>query len=119
MAKVAQSRSGPLQLHDAKGAFVGVTTLGVGVIEAKILGVGLGRLVGVAVGVFVAVALTLGVVVAFGVAVTATVALTVGVGVEVLEMQPATEINETTNTSAAIAVIGFKCIRLCKRRTLA
>jgi len=44
-----------LQLHGPDVA-VGVVTFGVGVIEANIVGVGLGRLVGLAVGVFVAVA---------------------------------------------------------------
>jgi hypothetical protein len=73
VAKSGQLRSGPLQLHDPAG--VGVITLGVGVIDAKMLGVGQGRIVGVAVGLFVVVATFV------AVALTVCVAVTVGVAV--------------------------------------
>jgi hypothetical protein len=83
-----------LQLH---GTAVGVPTVGDGVTDAKMLGVGLVRLVRVVVGLFV------------------TVALTVGVGVDEFELvQPATDKAVTTSTRTIIAVIGFNCICLFK-----
>jgi|BarGraNGADG00312_1021997.scaffolds.fasta_scaffold36048_2 hypothetical protein len=80
--KFAQSRSGPLQLHGAEA--VCVITLGVGVIDAKRLGVGQGRLVGVAVGAFVAVATFVAGAWTVGVSVIVGVSLTLGVAVVIL-----------------------------------
>ncbi len=59
-------------------------TLGVGVIDAKRLGVGQGRLVGVAVGAFVAVATFVAVAWTVGVSVIVGVSLTLGVAVVIL-----------------------------------
>jgi Na+-translocating ferredoxin:NAD+ oxidoreductase RnfA subunit len=75
--------------------------------------VGLGVAVGAAVAFGAAVGV--GVAVAFGVSVAATVAFTVGV--ELLEEQPAAEINATNSKRTIIAVIGLSCIlnHLCKR----
>ena len=78
---------------------------------------------GVAVGVFVDVALVVVIAVADTVALilAAAVAWTVGVGVEVegLDVQPATEIKATTSNRTVIAVIGLNCICLFKWRMVA
>jgi len=92
---------------------VGVITFGVGVIEANVVGVELGRLVGVVVGVFVAVAFTVGVfvAVAFTVGVLVAVAdavaeaLACGEGVG-LDAHPATAI---ANTSKVTTTMGNAC----------